>query len=224
MPSTARSGRSPTRAACTSHPAVSPDGTMVACSAIDDSTRVPAEHEVGVIDLRRRRTPLDQRRPRPDVLRRRPCAQAPVWVRRRRLLAVAEDRGEAHLYGLHVDGRTARVGSRRADLDPGFDAAGGTIATTQRDGRSTAASCGSTDGDGPTRHALSPDRLGWEQFTVPCTDGIRRDRRVDHATRRLRRDARPTPSCSTSTAARSPSTARRSSTRPRCRPRPASWW
>ena len=50
----------------------------------------------------------------------------------------------------------------------------------------------------------------------------RRDRRVDHAAGRVRRDRRRTRCCSTSTAARTRSTARRSSTRRRCRPRPGS--
>ena len=67
-----------------------------------------------------------------------------------------------------------------------------------------------------------PKPLAWEHFAVPDHRRHRRDRRVDHAPGRLRRDGERIRCCSTSTAARTRSTARRSSTRPRCRRRPAS--
>ena len=100
-----------------------------------------------------------------------------------------------------------------------FDARAGRIVTAQA----------TVERPGRDRH---PRRAGHRasRRSLPRVGEVRRaddrrhgrDRRLDHAPGGLRGPPQATRCCSTSTAARSPSTARRSSTRPRCRPPPAS--
>ena len=99
-----------------------------------------------------------------------------------------------------------------------FDARGGRIVTAQATVEHPAEI---VTLDGPLTHVTTvAARVG--EVRRADDRRHRRDRRLDHAPGGLRAPAAGTRCCSTSTAVRSRSTARRSSTRPRCRPRPAS--
>ncbi len=99
------------------------------------------------------------------------CPQAPVWETDDRLLAVAEDRGDTHLYRLGIDGRDPQRLTSGPVSVQGFDVRDGVIATI----RSTVEHGGelwltSDDRDGRLTYVTS-DGLGWEKFSVSCTDG-----------------------------------------------------
>ena len=99
-------------------------------------------------------------------------SRPPVWESDDHLLAVAEDRGDTHLYRISADGSTAPTPIiDGACTVTGFDAAGGTLASTRT----------SVDhpaelyvGDEQRTHvgdAIARRSLGWEKFTTPTTDG-----------------------------------------------------
>lgn len=151
-------------------PSVSPDGSRIALLGYDDSSVYPQNVRVGVLPIGGGQpewisTELD-RTFQPTAGER-----APVWIDDERLLATAEDRGETHLYVLHVDGRTPERRSDGPVTVADFDAAGG----------ATAMSIATVDhpvelwvdrGDGPVRATtVTRSHLGWERFAVPCRDG-----------------------------------------------------
>jgi dipeptidyl aminopeptidase/acylaminoacyl peptidase len=156
-------------------PALSPDGTRIALLGYDDALTYPQNVRVGILPLAggapewislgldRTFTPTGGE-------------QAPVWLDDERLLALAEDRGETHVYALHVDGRPPERRTQGAITVTGFGAAGGTLATTVT-AVDHPAELLVDRGDGPvrathvTRSHLSRSHLGWERFAVPCRDG-----------------------------------------------------
>jgi dipeptidyl aminopeptidase/acylaminoacyl peptidase len=151
-------------------PAVSPDGAMVAFLGSDDPLTYPQNVRVGVV-------PIDggshrfvsEQLDRTFFLS--SGEQAPVWRDNNRLLAAAEDRGDSHLYALHVDGRMPASLTPGRRSVTGFDASGGTIATAQTT-VSHPSELWIDRGDGQARiTTLNRDRLGWEKFVVPCSDG-----------------------------------------------------
>jgi dipeptidyl aminopeptidase/acylaminoacyl peptidase len=149
---------------------VSPDGKQLAFIGFDDTRAYPQNSSVGVMavdgaDRRWISTELD-RTFMPTA-----GARPPVWLDNDRLLASAEDRGDTHLYELHVDGRAPKAITDGRLTVTDYDAAAGVIATTQ----STVQHAGELwvdQGTGFDRATtVTVDRLGWEKFAVPCTDG-----------------------------------------------------
>src|SRR4029453_18556889 len=83
----------------------------------------------------------------------------------------AEDRGDTHLYELSIDGGAPKAITDGRLVVTDYHAAGGTLATTQ----ATVQHSGELwvdRGTGFVRATnVTVDRLGWEKFAVPCTDG-----------------------------------------------------
>lgn len=147
--------------------AVSPNGELVAFVGNDDPLTYPQNPKVGVVpvaggELRWISEELD-----------RPFAGlCPVWLDDATLLAAFEDRGEAHVARVHVDGHPPEQVTEGPITVTGFHAAAGTLATTQATVQRPPELWTSVDGAPAERVTrLSKDRLGWERFAVPCTDG-----------------------------------------------------
>ena len=149
---------------------VSPGGTHIAFTGLDDATVYPQNVSIGVmaVDGSERRW-ISEELDRTFM----PTAgvRPPVWLDDERLLAAAEDRGDTHLYELHVDGRAPKAvtDGRLAVTD--YDAAAGVIAATQATVQHSA-ELWVDRGTGFVRATtVTADRLGWEKFAVACTDG-----------------------------------------------------
>ena len=203
-------------------PAVSPDGQWVACMGLDNPLEYPQNMNIGLVPIdggehRWISTGLDR------SFFAMACPQAPVWETVDTLLAVAEDRGETHLYRLGVDGRAPERITEGALTVQGYDTANGVIATT----RSTVHHGGSS-GSPPAARTDAPrtspgtTRVG-RNLLRPVPTGATRSTpgSFDPPT-----STRPPPirCCSTSTAVRSRNTASTSSTRRRCRRQQGSSW
>jgi dipeptidyl aminopeptidase/acylaminoacyl peptidase len=157
-------------------PSVSPDGTRVAFVGMPDPLTYPQNAKVGVL-------PADaDEAPHPAVT----WASAaldrtfevtsgtvtPIWVDNATILAVAEDRGQQHLYRLAADGSAAPMAlTTGPTMVTAASSAGGTTATVRTEV--------SRPGElfvGDERHTTitgtyARDLLGWERFAVPTTDG-----------------------------------------------------
>ena len=158
------------------HPSVSPDGATVAFIGQDDPSTYPQNQHVGLVpveggDHRWVSRALD-RTFDPTV-----GTREPHWLGEHAVLATAEDRGETHLYRVHVDGTPPERLTKGPIAVKAFDENGMTVAV-----------CASTV-DGPAdlfvvdgdelrrltsfgeRYAEAVVPVGWERFAVPCTDG-----------------------------------------------------
>ena len=150
-----------------------PTGTRSRSSASTTRSLYPQNARVGVMAARRRRATVDQRGARPDVLRDDRASQPPVWLDDTTLLAAAEDRGTTHVYRLDVDGATPEAVTDGADHGdrlrrsatarsprpaPTVDHTSELCRRTRRRPLEQVTHVGTTGS-------------GWEQFTVPCTDG-----------------------------------------------------
>ncbi|HUG00172.1 MAG TPA: S9 family peptidase [Ilumatobacter sp.] len=159
-------------------PAVSPDGAHIAFIGQDDPLTYPQNMHIGIVAVEggsHRWISADLDR----TFFSGSCAQAPVWESATTLLAVAEDRGNVHLFRLHLDGRPpdrildgphvvhgyALGGPGTDDLDAAVLA---TVRSQAHHGTELWVNRGGTD-DRVTN--ISADRLGWEKLAVPCTDG-----------------------------------------------------
>ena len=218
--STARSGRSRSRPGTYGHPSVSPDGTTRRLPRRRRPDHRPAERQRRRDRRRRRRAPLDLDGARPHVQPDRRASGRRCGSTTTRCWPPPRTAATRTSTELAADGRRRRSRSPTGrSTVHGFDAAGG----HDRDGPGDRRAPGRARHARRSGHAADHARfLGWEKFTVPYDRRHRRDRRLDHAPGGLRRVDARTRCCSTSTAGRSRSTARRSSTRRRCRPPPAS--
>lgn len=157
-------------------PSVSPDGSVVAFIGSPDSLTYPQNARVGVLPIDADRADHDEIRWVGTGLDRtfHPTSgsRPPVWESHDVLLAVAEDRGDTHLHRLSVDDSSAPTAVTDGPLTvTGFDATGGTLATTR-----TTAGCPSElwVGDERRTHvgaAIAHRSFGWEKFTTLTTDG-----------------------------------------------------
>jgi dipeptidyl aminopeptidase/acylaminoacyl peptidase len=152
------------------HPSVSPDGTMIAFLGVDDPLTYPQNGKVGVMMLDGR-----DRRWISEGLDRtfQPFAgtRAPIWLDDRRIVAAAEDRGEQHLYALDLDGSTPVAMSTGPLSVTGHDVVAGVVATAETTVDTTPEIVVERHGVRERLTALSRRHLGWERFSVPCTDG-----------------------------------------------------
>lgn len=166
------------------HPSISPSGTTVAFIGQDDTRVFPQNQHVGLLPLSGGEHSWISR-----GLHRSfepfPAAREPHWVDDATLVAAAEDRGETHLFRLHVDGRDPERLTTGAFMVKGFDADSGTVAVCAStvDGPADLFVVdGDLDGDPAAgglrrltsfgeRYADAVGPVGWERFTAPCTDG-----------------------------------------------------
>ncbi len=152
-------------------PSVSPDGTLVAFLGADDASTYPQNIRVGLVPItggehRWISTGLDRTfAPTAGV-------QPPVWVDDVSMYAAAEDRGETHLYQLHVDGRDPRRVTDGAVTVHAVGVGGPTDEPT------VAYTCSTVEHPAEL-HTLAAGRRtnltrsfrSWERFAAPCTDG-----------------------------------------------------
>ncbi|MFN8022647.1 MAG: S9 family peptidase [Acidimicrobiales bacterium] len=157
-------------------PSVSPDGDQVAFLGYDDPAEVPQNAAIGVVSAsggehRWISRALDR------TFETTAGSRAPVWEAGGTLLATAEDRGQTHLFRLHLDGAAPERVTDGAVTVYGFDAAGGTIAAT----------IGSVDSvtdlfvvapgglrrltSFAARYVEAAHPQTWERLAVPTTDG-----------------------------------------------------
>jgi dipeptidyl aminopeptidase/acylaminoacyl peptidase len=148
------------------HPAVSPDGTLVAFIGSDDPRIHPQNARVGIV-------PIDGGPHRwiSDGLDRpfSPTAgpQPPVWIDEQTLYAIAEDRGDTHLYRISTNSTPPVAVTSGPCTIGAVSASSGVVAFT----RATVEHPSELHTlDGPVT-SLTRSFLGWEKFSVPCTDG-----------------------------------------------------
>ncbi len=162
-----------------SSPAPSPKGDVIAFIGTDHPDTYPQNAVIGVIPStggahRWVSSKLDR------TFETTAGTQRPRWIDDDTLLCTAEDRGQTHLYRVHVDGKAPEALTSGAITVKSIDEGGGTIAFC----------AGAVDevsdvfvlpasGKGKPRRLTSfaetyqgkvqPQQ--WERFTVPCTDG-----------------------------------------------------
>ncbi|NNE10965.1 MAG: S9 family peptidase, partial [Ilumatobacter sp.] len=153
-------------------PAVSPDGTQVACIGTDNQLEYPQNMKIGLVPLgpdggehRWISTGLDR------TFFAMACPQGPVWETDETLFAVAEDRGATHLYRLHVDGRDPEPLTEGPITVQGFDHAGGRLATIRSTVRHGGELFVAGDGEAQQVTHVTELRRDWEKFAAPCADG-----------------------------------------------------
>jgi dipeptidyl aminopeptidase/acylaminoacyl peptidase len=150
------------------NPAVSPDGTTVACLAVHDTAVFPQNAHVAVVDIATGGTPRFVSEALDRTFSCTSNMQGPVWENDETLLATAEDRGDTHLYRLRADGSDAPEQLTKAAMTVHrFDAAGGTI----RFAASCAEHPAELSGLDGAITALTTGFQSWEKFAVPTKDG-----------------------------------------------------
>jgi dipeptidyl aminopeptidase/acylaminoacyl peptidase len=155
-------------------PAVSPDGTSVAFLGHGDVRTYPQNAKVGVLPIDSDGAPESAIEWVSAGLDRtfESTTLAPVWESNDHLLAVAEDRGDTHLYRMPSDGAfvPTRVTEGHVEVTS-FDAAGGRIATTRSKVDHPAELFVDDERRTSVGDALAERLLGWERFAVRTTDG-----------------------------------------------------
>jgi dipeptidyl aminopeptidase/acylaminoacyl peptidase len=97
---------------------------------------------------------------------------APQWVGNDAVLAIAEDRGEAHVYRLAVDGTTQpKAVTTGSSTVTGLSWAAGTLATTRTSATSPAELFVGEEQRTTVAQTLAAQLRNWERFTVPTADG-----------------------------------------------------
>ncbi len=157
-------------------PSVSPDGSLVAFIGSPDSRTYPQNAQVGILPIDATETPHREIRWVSAGLDRTfettSGSRPPVWESDDQLLAVAEDRGDSHLYRISADGSTAPTPMTEGALTvTGFDAAGGTLATARTTADHPAELYVGDERRTHVGEAIARRSFGWEKFTTPTTDG-----------------------------------------------------
>jgi len=161
-------------------PSPSADGELVAFMGTDDPNTYPQNVAIGVVPAsggthRWVSSKLDR------TFETSAGSQRPRWIDGATLLCTAEDRGQTHLYRVHVDGKAPDAITHGPITVKSFDEAGGTIAfcagavdevsdvfileTDDRKGKARRLT-NFADNYQSTVHPQP-----WERFAVPCTDG-----------------------------------------------------
>ena len=148
--------------------AISPDGSLIAFLGTDESLLYPQNVRVGIMNA----DGTDRRWISEGLDRtfEMPSGQAPIWLDDEMLMAGAQDRGETHLYRLHVDGRTPEPITSGAITITGFDSVGGTLATTRELVERPSELWVDRDGASAQITNVTKRFRGWEKFSVPCND------------------------------------------------------
>ena len=157
-------------------PSVSPDGSLVAFIGSPDSRTFPQNARVGILPVEAEGASQGEIRwVSADLDRTFDTTNGsppPVWESTDQLLAVAEDRGETHLYRIAVDGSSApRSITTGALTVTGFDAAGGTLVTVRTTIDHPTELCVNDHQHTHVGDTMAGRSLGWERFTAPTTDG-----------------------------------------------------
>lgn len=160
-------------------PAPSPNGDQIAFMGVDNPDTYPQNVKIGVVPATGgEHTWVSSKLDR--TFETTAGSQRPRWADEHTLLCTAEDRGQTHLFRIHVNAKAPEAVTTGPITVKSFDAAGGTVAF-----------CAGavdelsdlfilpTDGKGKPRrltsfaenyrHTVKPQQ--WERFTVPCTDG-----------------------------------------------------
>ena len=158
------------------HPSVSPDGTLVAFIGFDDPTTYPQNCRIGVVPVdggahRWLTTELDR------SFETTAGTVRPIWIGPRPLLGTAEDAGEVHLAEVDVDASTVQWRSTGPITIKTADAANGTVVFCAASVSDLTDVFVLRDGlphrltEFAERYRAAARVLGWERFSVPCTDG-----------------------------------------------------
>lgn len=157
-----------------SQASVSPDGESVAFIGYGDPRIFTQNSKIGVLPTDSENAPESAIRWISSGLDRtfEATDPAPIWQSATHLLAVAEDRGNAHLYRLPADGSFVPAPLTTGPLTvTTFGAASGTVATV----RSTVTELSELYvGDERRTHVgedFSSRLVGWEKFAARTTDG-----------------------------------------------------
>ncbi len=161
-------------------PSVSPGGDRVAFIGFDDPNEMPQNAHIGIVGVADTAegpthsyvsTALDR------TFETTAGSQAPIWESSGALLAIAEDRGQTHLFRITTDGAAPQRLTEGAITVKQVGAAGGT----------TAATIGTVDGMADlfvldangvrritafsSRYRAAAHPQHWERLAVPTTDG-----------------------------------------------------
>jgi dipeptidyl aminopeptidase/acylaminoacyl peptidase len=159
-----------------SQPSVSPDGDSVAFIGYGDTRTLTQNAKVGVLPTNSETAPESAIRwisaGFDRTFETTAGSPAPVWESRSHLLAVAEDRGDAHVYRLPADGSFVPAPLTTGPLTvTTFDAAGGTIATVRSTVTQLAELFVGDERCTRVGDEFSSRLVGWEKFTARTTDG-----------------------------------------------------
>ena len=163
---------------CLFEPSVSPDGRRVAVLGYHDPFTEPQNVRVGVISTDRdAQSPTWWSLGLDRTFAPTAGAQAPVWLDDARILSSAEDAGETHLHVVMDGGLAPNRLTTGAISVKSFAARGGGIAWCSSAVDEAADLFSLHDGvpvrltDFAARYTAATAPLGWERFSVPCTDG-----------------------------------------------------
>jgi len=157
-------------------PSVSPDGSKVAFIGHDDTDTFPHNFAVGALPFDGEAIPdADISWGSKDLDRTFMCTlggSAPTWLDEHTVVAMGEDRGDTHLYRISFDDAidTEPITSGAIAVQD-FSVARGVIATVRSTATSTPELFVGDEQRTTVGRSLSNTLLGWEKFTVACTDG-----------------------------------------------------
>jgi dipeptidyl aminopeptidase/acylaminoacyl peptidase len=157
-------------------PSVSLDGSLVAFIGSPDARTYPQNARVGVVAVDATGTTCDDIRWVSTGLDRTFAttsgSRPPVWESDEQLLAVAEDRGDTHLFRLSIDGSSAPTPVTAGAMTvTGFDAAGRTIVTARASVAHPSELYVGDERRTCVGETIARRSLGWEKFTASTADG-----------------------------------------------------